>query len=100
MTANILREKSSGGNSVTLNAGSSVLNKKNGFTVWKGSSDCSDFLSVVLETVSNCATPGKVTLVENAIVNKKEIKKSNYSLIFSLQLLEMSLFIIYSKKGF
>ena len=52
LTANILREKSSGGNSVTLNAGSSVLNKKkNGFTVWKGSSDCSDVLYVVLETV-------------------------------------------------
>ena len=32
-------------------------------------------LSMVLETVSNCATPGKVTLVENAIVTKKEIKK-------------------------
>jgi hypothetical protein len=76
LTANILREKSSGGNSVTLNAESSVLNKKkNGFTVWKGSSDYSDFLSVILETVSNYATPGKVTLVENAIVTKKEIKK-------------------------
>jgi hypothetical protein len=54
---------------------------------------------VVIETVSNCATPGKVTLVENAIVTKRDKEKSNYSL-FSLQLLEMSLFIIYSKKGF
>ena len=68
-----MREKSSGGNSVTLKAGSSVLNKKkNGFSVWYVSSDdCSDVLSVILETFSNCAVPGKVALVDNVIVNKE-----------------------------
>jgi len=30
---------------------------------------------MVLETFSNCVTPGNVTLVANVIVNKKEIKK-------------------------
>jgi len=56
---------------LTLNAGSSVLNKKkNGFTVWKVSSDCTYVLSLVLETFSNYATPDKVILVENVIVNK------------------------------
>lgn len=58
-------------------------------TVWKFSFDCSDVLSFVLDTFSNCALPDKGILVENVIVNKTRYRKSNYALIFFLQLLEM-----------